>query len=190
MTALEIRVLEVIGGRRDWRERHQPGDVVTAHVLGGTFGFEVTPEEAKITGFRPDLSDEEEQAVIDAGEVPEDGGADQIPDEPFKVSLTTGYWVSLTEGDEIIAFIRDHQLWDPVANDGTRLDAQLTFPVHPVGHGIFVRDDDSVAFKDATSDARFDEDSLRSEAARLDGLLGEPPIADMMTAVRIDQPAG
>ncbi|MCP4967317.1 MAG: hypothetical protein GY926_19060 [bacterium] len=188
LTALEVRVLEVIGSRSDTANAPSPGDLLTTHVLGGTFSFTVTPKEAEITGFRPDLSDEDEQKVIESGQEPDPDKPQPVPDEPFDVSLSLGYRVTLTEGDEVIAFVRDHPLWDPVANDGSWLDAELTFPVHPVGFGIFVRQD-ARTFRDATGESLVSEEELLVEARSLASERGEPPVADIVAPTRQSEPS-
>lgn len=190
LTALEVRVLEVIGSRSDIANPPSPGDLISVYVLGGTFSFTVTPEEAAITGFRPDISDEDEQKVIDSGQEPDPDKPQPVPEEPFEMSLSLGYRVTLTEGDEVIAFVRDHSLWDPVANDGSWLDVELTFPVHPVGYGIFVRQDAENSFRDATGESVVSEEDLLAEARSLNGERGAPPVADVLAPTRKSEPTG
>lgn len=178
LTELEIKVLDVLGSRPDMSLHPMPGETMSVYVSGGDFTFEVTPEQAEATGFRPDISDEEEQKGIDEGYEPD--APEPVPSEPFRVSMSTGYRVTLTEGDELTAFVRDRPLWDPIANDGTWLDTELIFPVHPLGHGIFVRLPDG-AYRDATGDAVFTEDQLDAQAKVLATKgTAEPPVPNAL----------
>jgi len=139
-TPIVVRVHEVLAARTDAATDVAVGDQLTVWVSGGLVEFTVSPEDAERTGLRPDISHEEEQAIIDSGLEPPQGPG-PVPTEPFRTGYSSPEFVSLTEGQEAIAFLRWADWYDPVANDGTiHEDLPLLLSLDDTGVGLFVRD--------------------------------------------------
>ncbi|MEL7158018.1 MAG: hypothetical protein AAFN30_15675, partial [Actinomycetota bacterium] len=138
-TPIVVRVHEVLAARPAAPVGVAVGDELVVWVSGGSVEFTVTPEDAARTGLRPDISHEEEQAIIDSGqEPPEEPGP--VPGEPFQFGYSAPEFISLTEGQEVVAFVRWADWYDPVANDGTYYDdLTLLLGLDYTGVGLFVR---------------------------------------------------
>lgn len=175
-TPITVRVHDVVATRINPPVDVAPGDELTLWVSGGSVEFTVTPEDAARTGLRPDISHEEEQAVIDSGEEPPQGPG-PVPTEPFQTGYSSPEFVSATEGDEAIAFLRWAEWYDPVANDGSYYDMSLLLSVDYTGVGLFVRDDHETAdpntpFAHAATGASVSGRDLLDAAGALSELTG------------------
>lgn len=177
-TPVVVRVHEVLATRPAAPVGVAAGDELVVWVSGGTVDFTVTPEDAARTGLRPDISHEEEQAIIDSGqEPPQEPGP--VPAEPFQFGYSAPEFVSVTEGQEILAFLRWADWYDPVANDGTYYDdITLLLGLDHTGVGLFVRDLEvpgsrAAEFTHATTGAPIPEGDLLHAAAGLPRLSGD-----------------
>ena len=172
-TPLVVRVHEVLGARSDHSFAVEVGQELQLWVGGGTVEFTVTPEDAERTGLRPDVGHEEEQVIIDSGTEPPNGPG-PVPDSSFDAGYSTAEFVSLAEGQEVIAFLRWADWYDPVANDGSSFpEVRLLLAVDYSGAGLFVRDVGADrAFAHAASGAEIAEGELRLAAGAIDDLSG------------------
>ncbi len=180
-TPVVIRVHDVLAVRPDLAVDLTPGHELAVQVSGGTVEFVVTPEDAERTGLRPDVSHEEEQADIDAGIEPPPGPG-PVPEQSFMAGASQTAHVSLAEGQEVIAFLRWGEWYDPVANDGSTFDdLKILLSLDYTGAGLFVRQRDSSAltieagaepFTHAATLSAVDADALLDAAAGIEALTG------------------
>ncbi len=176
-TPVVVRIHEILAARRDVVVDVAVGDELTVGVSGGLVEFTVTPQDAERTGLRPDISHEDEQAVIDSGREPPQGPG-PVPAEPFHTGYSSPEFVSLSEGQEVIVFVRWGDWYDPVANDGTYYDdVTLLLSLDHTGVGLFVRDLEGLdvatgPFVHAATEAAFPEDDLLDAARGVSVLNG------------------
>lgn len=176
-TPIVVRVHEVLAARTNSAIDVVIGDQLTVWVSGGLVEFTVSPEDAERTGLRPDIGHEEEQSDIDSGREPPRGPG-PVPTEPFQTGYSSPEFVSFTEGQEVIAFLRWADWYDPVANDGTYYeDRRLLLGLDDTGVGLFVRDLDGSAlepgpFVHAATSAAIAEGDLLDAADGISELTG------------------
>ncbi len=178
-TPVVVRVHKVLAARPTAPVGVATGQELVVWVSGGTVEFTVTPEDAARTGLRPDINHEDEQAIIDSGqEPPPEPGP--VPAESFQFGYSAPEFVSITEGQEIVAFLRWADWYDPVANDGTYYDGiTLLLGLDYTGVGLFVRDpaepsDRAAEFTHAATGAPIPESDLLHAASGLPDLSGDP----------------
>ncbi|MGH1488146.1 MAG: hypothetical protein ACRBK7_01930 [Acidimicrobiales bacterium] len=179
-TPVVIRVHEVLGARPDWVELVTAGTELSVWASGGQVNFTITPAEAERTGLRPDISHEEEQAIIDSGAEPPSGPG-PVPEKAFELGYDSPEFVSMAEGQEVIAFLRWADWYDPIANDGSsHKDLRLVVFLDINGAGLFVRDPNpqdtpNGSFTHAATTVRIAEQDLISAATAIDSLRGRAP---------------
>ncbi len=158
ITDLEIEVTEILGERMELPSQRRvgprmvdsprvsAGTVIRMSIVGGDVTHQLTAFEAEVLRIRPEVPHELEQQSID------EGGEEiemEIPESGLTITRHVPYAVGLSEGDELIAFLRVDSWFDGVANDGSPVpDLLFIKPVHPTGLGLYVRGDDG-SYQDA-----------------------------------------